>query len=171
MIFKNCGTLTRRLLSYNLFLQTYHDIRLQYAGLAKLGGRPGHSAHFAATVQIQVCERNLTICHYEECDLDLDQKDEADPHDYKPVFTLHSKECSRQDSWCYFCQAFDDTNDLKIEGPESCQGSQYIRRNCNAKNGDLSAERQWGCMSKYTIVAGQHEIIGNFHLSKERFIC
>ena len=111
----------------------------------------------------------MTICHYEECDLDLDQKDEADPHDYKPVFTLHSKECSRQDSWCYFCQAFDDTNDLKIEGPESCQGSQYIRRNCNAKNGDLSAERQWGCMSKYTIVAGQHEIIGNFHFFKERF--
>ena len=112
----------------------------------------------------------MTICHYEECDLDLDQKDEADPHDYKPVFTLHSKECSRQDSWCYFCQAFDDTNDLKIEGPESCQGSQYIRRNCNAKNGDLSAERQWGCMSKYTIVAGQHEIIGNCNFFKNFFL-
>ena len=39
---------------------------------------------------------------------DLDQKDEADPHNYKPVFTLHSKECTRIDSWCYFCQAYDD---------------------------------------------------------------
>ena len=141
-------------------LQTYNDIAIIYAGLAKLGGRPGQSARFAATVKIQVCERNLTLCHYEECDLDLDQPKEADPHDYQPNFTLHSKECRRQDSWCYFCQAFDD-NDLKVEGPQSCKNIQFIRRNCNAINGDLSAEEQWGCMSKYTIVAGQHEIIGN----------
>ena len=42
--------------------------------MAKLGGRPGHSAHIAATIEIQICELNMTSCHFEECDLDLDQK-------------------------------------------------------------------------------------------------
>ena len=84
--------------------------------MAKLGGRPGHSAHFAATVKLQDCDDYLlAACHMEECDLDLDQKDEADPHDYKPIFALHSKECQRLDSWCYFCQAFDQ-DDRPMEG-------------------------------------------------------
>ncbi len=87
--------------------------------MAKLGGRPGQSARFAATVKLQVCEVNMTSCHFEECDLDLDQKDEADPHNYKPVFTLHSKECQRLDSWCYHCKAYDE-EDKPIEGPLGC---------------------------------------------------
>ena len=70
--------------------QIYNGIDLTYAGMAKLGGRPGHSAHFAATVKLQVCDDSLlAACHMEECDLDLDQKDEADPYDYKPIFALH----------------------------------------------------------------------------------
>ena len=84
--------------------------------MAKLGGRPGHSAHFAATVKLQICQENMTSCHFEECDLDLDQKDEADPHDYKPVFILHSKECTRLDSWCYFCQAYDELDRPVLSG-------------------------------------------------------
>ena len=45
----------------NLFeFQVYNDIALSYAGLAKLGGRPGQSAHFAATVKLQVCQENMT---------------------------------------------------------------------------------------------------------------
>ena len=108
--------------------QVYNDIALTYAGLAKLGGRPGHSAHFAATVKLQICQENMTSCHFEECDLDLDQKDEADAHTYKRVFTLHSKECTRLDSWCYFCQSFDDLDRPIIDGgwcfiflKETCQ--------------------------------------------------
>ena len=50
----------------NLFeFQVYNDIALSYAGLAKLGGRPGQSAHFAATVKLQVCQENMTLCHFE----------------------------------------------------------------------------------------------------------
>ena len=55
---------------------------------------------------------------FKECDLDLDQKDEGDPHNYKPVFTLHSKECTRIDSWCYFCQAYDDLDRPILNGEE-----------------------------------------------------
>ena len=52
----------------NLFeFQVYNDIALSYAGLAKLGGRPGQSAHFAATVKLQVCQENMTLCHFEGC--------------------------------------------------------------------------------------------------------
>ena len=94
--------------------------------MAKLGGRPGHSAHFAATVKLQVCDDSLlAACHMEECDLDLDQKDEADPHDYKPIFALHSKECQRLDSWCYFCQAFDH-EDRPMEGSSKIWSSTYM---------------------------------------------
>ena len=50
--------------------------------------------------------------------MDLDQKDEGDPHNYKPVFTLHSKECTRIDSWCYFCQAYDDLDRPILNGEE-----------------------------------------------------
>ena len=56
-----------------------------YAGLAKRGGRPGQSAQLAATVKIQLCQLNMTSCHHEECDLDLDQKDQTDPHNYRYV--------------------------------------------------------------------------------------
>jgi hypothetical protein len=95
----------------------------------------------------------------EECDLDLDQKDEADPHDYKPIFALHSKECQRLDSWCYFCQAFDQ-DDRPMEGATSCTNIHLpMKKNCNANIGDLSVKEKWGCKTTYTIVAGQYEVI------------
>jgi len=139
----------------------YNDIALTYAGLAKLGGRPGHSAHFAATVKLQICQENMTACHFEECDLDLDQKDEADPHNYKPVFTLHSKECTRLDSWCYFCQAYDELDRPVLNGGVGCADLEDLpeKRNCNAEHGDLSVQEQWGCKTTYAIVAGQSEVI------------
>jgi len=142
----------------------YNDIALTYAGLAKLGGRPGQSAHFAATVKLQVCQENMTSCHFEECDLDLDQKDEGDPHNYKPVFTLHSKECTRIDSWCYFCQAYDDLDRPILDGEEGGLGCANLeglpeKRNCNAEHGDLSVQEQWGCKTTYATVAGQAEVI------------
>ena len=40
------------------------------------------------------------------------------PELYKPVFTLHSKECTRIDSWCYFCQAYDDLDRPILNGEE-----------------------------------------------------
>lgn len=128
--------------------------------MAKLGGRPGQSAHFAATVSLRVCENNETLCHTEECDLDLDQKDEADPHNYQPIFTLHSKECQRMDSWCYFCQAYDD-QDQPLKGPKGCSYKEGLpsKRNCNAKKGDLGIKEDWGCKTTYAIVAGQSEVI------------
>ena len=52
---------------YIFEFQVYNDIALSYAGLAKLGGRPGQSAHFAATVKLQVCQENMTLCHFEGC--------------------------------------------------------------------------------------------------------
>jgi len=139
----------------------YNDIALTYAGLAKLGGRPGHSAHFAATVKLQICQENMTACHFEECDLDLDQKDEADPHNYKPVFTLHSKECTRLDSWCYFCQAYDMLDRPTSNAGIGCADLEELpeKRNCNAEHGDLSVQEQWGCKTTYAIVAGQSEVI------------
>jgi len=141
--------------------KAYNDIALTYAGLAKNGGRPGQSAHFAATVKLQICQENMTACHFEECDLDLDQKDEADPHDYKPVFTLHSKECTRLDSWCYFCQAYDELDRPILNGGVGCANLEDLpeKRNCNAEHGDLSVQEQWGCKTTYAIVAGQSEVI------------
>ena len=124
--------------------------------MAKLGGRPGHSAHIAAPIEIQISQLNMTSCHFEECDLDLDQKDEADQHDYQPVFTLHSKECLKLDSWCYYCRAYDD-NDQPVRGSSGCDKG--LKRQCNANYGDLSVSQQWGCQTTYAIVAGQSEVI------------
>ena len=79
---------------------------------------------------------------------------------YRPVFTLHSKECQRLDSWCYFCQAYDDL-DRPMEGPQSCtpNGGLPQKLNCNARKGDLGVDQKWGCKTTFAIVAGQSEVI------------
>jgi hypothetical protein len=47
-----------------------------------------------------------------------------------------------------------------IQGPESCKTVDLpMKKNCNAKFGDLSVMEKWACKSVYTIVAGQSEAI------------
>ena len=59
----------------------------------------------------------------------------------------------------FFHPAFDQ-DDRPMDGARSCSNADLpIKRNCNAKNGDLSVKEKWGCKTTYTIVAGQYEVI------------